>query len=87
MGPMTHNQKRWQVAIGKGFENKGVLEDEVAAALAKKDALNVPWLEAEDVAPAVVFLASSAADKITGVVYDVAEEPALYTHLKVRASR
>ncbi|ANH81868.1 hypothetical protein A8C56_13590 [Niabella ginsenosidivorans] len=69
---LTRNQKRWQVAMGRRYENKQVSEDEVAAHLAKSDALGLPWLKAEDVAPAVAFLTSSAADKITGAVYDVA---------------
>lgn len=69
---LTRNQRRWQVAMGKGYENKQVSEEEVAAHLAKADPLGIPWLKAEDVAPAVAFLTSPASDKITGAVYDVA---------------
>ncbi len=77
---LTRNQKRWQVAMGKGYENKVVSEKEVADRLSKNDALGLPWLRAEDVAPIVVFLTSSAADKITGAVYDVAGgTSAIYT--------
>ena len=33
--------------------------------------LGVPWLEPEDVAPVVVFLASDAARMVSGATYDV----------------
>lgn len=77
---LTRNQKRWQVAMGKGYEDKMVTEEEVAAKLSAADALGLPWLTAEDMAPAVVFLTSEAANKITGAVYDVAGgTSAIYT--------
>ncbi|QES90567.1 SDR family NAD(P)-dependent oxidoreductase [Rhizosphaericola mali] len=69
---MTHNLKRWQVAMGPGYENAQVTEAQVSEVLSKKDALGLPWVEADDIAPAVVFLTSDAANKITGAVYDVA---------------
>lgn len=39
--------------------------------LAAKTPLGVPWIEAEDVAPVVVFLASGAARMVSGATYDV----------------
>ncbi len=35
------------------------------------DRLGVPWIEPEDVAPVVVFLASDAARMVSGATYDV----------------
>ncbi|MBV8073352.1 MAG: mycofactocin-coupled SDR family oxidoreductase [Acidobacteriaceae bacterium] len=46
-------------------------EAEVEKVLKTKTPLGVPWLEPEDLAPAVVFLASDAAHMITGATYDV----------------
>ena len=36
-----------------------------------KTPLGVPWIEPEDVAPVVVFLASDAARMVSGATYDV----------------
>ena len=77
---LTRNQRRWQMAMGEGYENKHVTEEEVKEKLSKDDALGIPWLEAEDVAPVVAFLCSPKAGKITGAVYDVAAgTSAIYT--------
>ena len=40
-------------------------------ALVAKTPLCVPWVKPEDVAPAVVFLASGEARMVSGVAYDV----------------
>ena len=39
--------------------------------LAARTPLGVPWIEPEDVAPVVVFLASDAARMVSGATYDV----------------
>jgi NAD(P)-dependent dehydrogenase (short-subunit alcohol dehydrogenase family) len=70
--PMTRNQKRWQVAMGPGYENKEISEELVSKTLAGKDPLGLPWLTPEQVAPVVGFLTSPGADAITGAVYDAA---------------
>jgi NAD(P)-dependent dehydrogenase (short-subunit alcohol dehydrogenase family) len=36
-----------------------------------KSPLGVPWIEPEDIAPVVVFLASDAARMVSGATYDV----------------
>ena len=46
-------------------------EEEGAEDPHRQDAPRVPWIEPEDVAPAVVFLASDMARMVTGATYDV----------------
>jgi len=70
--PMFRNQKRWQIAMGAGYENKKVSEDLLRKTLSGKDTLGLPWLTPEQVAPVVGFLTSSGADAVTGAVYDAA---------------
>ncbi|HET7002725.1 MAG TPA: SDR family NAD(P)-dependent oxidoreductase [Puia sp.] len=69
--PMTRNDRRWREAMGPGFENTILTEKLVSTTLAERDVLHLPWLSPDDIAPAVVFLTSDAAKKITGAVYDV----------------
>jgi len=72
---LTRHETRYAQAIetaGKkptGSEQ----EDEKAAreALVNKTPLGVPWIEPEDVAPVVVFLASDEARMVSGATYDV----------------
>jgi NAD(P)-dependent dehydrogenase (short-subunit alcohol dehydrogenase family) len=47
--------------------------DERAAreSLAAASPLGVPWIEPEDIAPVVVFLASDKARMVSGATYDV----------------
>lgn len=46
-------------------------EEEAKKLLIAKTPLNVPWIEPEDVAPVVLFLASDAAKMVSGATYDV----------------
>ncbi len=46
-------------------------EEEAKKILAAKSPLGVPWIEPNDVAPIVVFLASDAARMISGATFDV----------------
>jgi NAD(P)-dependent dehydrogenase (short-subunit alcohol dehydrogenase family) len=46
-------------------------EDEARRILAARTPLGVPWIEPEDVASVVVFLASDAARMVSGATYDV----------------
>ena len=70
--PMTRNDRRWREAMGPGYENTVLTEELVSRTLAERDALHLPWLSPDDIAPAVVFLTSDKGRKITGAVYDVA---------------
>jgi NAD(P)-dependent dehydrogenase (short-subunit alcohol dehydrogenase family) len=69
--PMTRNDRRWREAMGPGFENTILTEQLVSTTLGERDVLHLPWLSPDDIAPAVVFLTSDSARKITGAVYDV----------------
>ena len=72
---LTRHESRYAQAIEvsgqqpSGDENR----DEAAAksALTKKTPLGVPWIEPEDIAPVVVFLASDEARMVSGATYDV----------------
>ena len=73
--PLTRHESRYAQALevaGKqptGDEAKD--ETGAAEALTKKTPLDVPWIEPEDVAPVVVFLASDEARMVSGATYDV----------------
>ena len=42
--------------------------------------MKIPWMQPDEVAPAVVFLASDAANRVTGATYDAtAGDSARYT--------
>ena len=71
--PMTHNEKRWSLAMGEVMKNppEKPTEDQVTAARLPRSPLGVPWLQPDQVAPAAVFLASKAAAMVTGACYDV----------------
>lgn len=73
--PLTRHEERYAQAIEDGGEKPtgDQNKDEVTAeqALTKKTPLGVPWIEAEAVAPAVVFLASDDAHMISGATFDV----------------
>lgn len=72
--PLTRHQERYaQVLQDGGRSPTGTSADEAEArkVLAAKTPLGVPWIEAEEVAPVVVFLASDAAHMVSGATYDV----------------
>ncbi|MBN9378635.1 MAG: short-chain dehydrogenase [Chlamydiales bacterium 38-26] len=72
--PLTRHEERFaQILEDAGKQPTGNLEDEKLAEqiLTVKTPLNVPWIEPEDVASVVVFLASDAARMVSGATYDV----------------
>lgn len=72
--PLTRHEERYaQVLQDAGKQPTGSPADENAAKaiLATKTPLGVPWIEPDDVAPVVVFLASDAARMVSGATYDV----------------
>jgi SDR family mycofactocin-dependent oxidoreductase len=72
--PLTRHQERYaQVLDDGGRSPTGSSEDEEQARkiLATRTPLGVPWIEPEDVARVVVFLASAAARMVSGATYDV----------------
>jgi SDR family mycofactocin-dependent oxidoreductase len=72
--PLTRHEERYaQVLNDSGQSSTASAADEEQARkiLTAKTPLRVPWIEPEDVAPVVVFLASEAASMVSGATYDV----------------
>jgi NAD(P)-dependent dehydrogenase (short-subunit alcohol dehydrogenase family) len=73
--PLTRHEERYAQALeAAGRSPTGdVHKDEETAkeGLKAKSPLEVPWIEPEDVAPVVVFLASDSARMVSGATYDV----------------
>lgn len=70
---LTRHRQRYLQAIDDltSTESTARAEAEAEKALKAKTPLDVPWIEPEDVAPVVVFLASDAARMVSGATYDV----------------
>jgi SDR family mycofactocin-dependent oxidoreductase len=73
--PLTRHEERYTQALQVGNKapsgNEAEDEEAAKAALAGKSPLGVPWIDPDDVAPAVVFLASDAARMVSGTSYAV----------------
>jgi NAD(P)-dependent dehydrogenase (short-subunit alcohol dehydrogenase family) len=71
--PLTRHEDRYAQAIsaGGGQPSGDLEQDEQTAreSLASGSPLGVPWIEPEDVAPLVVFLASDAARMVSGTSF------------------
>lgn len=72
--PLTRHEERFaQILEDAGKQPQGLLDDENNAKqiLTTKTPLGVPWIEPEDVASVVAFLASDAAKMVSGATYDI----------------
>ncbi len=72
--PLTRHEERYaQAIIEAGKTPKGMPDDEKTAReiLTRKTPLGVPWLQPDDVAPIVTFLASNDARMVSGATFDV----------------
>lgn len=71
--PLTRHQERYEQVLQDAGRPTGAaaIEAEAQKILINKSPLGVPWVEPEDVAPVVVFLASDAARMVSGATYDV----------------
>ena len=70
--PMTRNPGRWKEALKEGGKEtkENPTEQEVIAARAPQAVMGIPWMQPDEVAPAVVFLCTDAAGRVSGATYD-----------------
>ena len=71
--PLTRHRQRYEQAVDDLESDRSTddLEAEAKKKLLAKSPLGVPWIDPEDVAPVVVFLASDEARMVSGAAYDV----------------
>jgi len=71
--PLTRHRQRYAQAVDDLANTEALdrLEEEAKEKLSAKSPLGVPWLPADAIAPAVVFLASDDAYMVSGATYDV----------------
>jgi NAD(P)-dependent dehydrogenase (short-subunit alcohol dehydrogenase family) len=70
--PLTRHEERYaQVLQEAGKQPTGSDEEEALQILTARTPLGVPWIEPQDVASVVVFLASDAACMVSGSTYGV----------------
>ena len=70
--PLTRHQERFaQVLQDGGGTPTGSDEEAAKKILAARSPLGVPWIDPDDVAAVVIFLASDAARMVSGAAYDV----------------
>ncbi len=73
--PLTRHEERYAQALQAGGKapsgDVGRDEATAKAALGAKSPLGVPWIAPEDIAPAVVFLASDEARMVSGTCFAV----------------
>lgn len=71
--PLTRHRQRYAQAVDdlNSQEPLAKLEADAEKKLEAKTPLGVPWIEPQDVAPIVVFLASDEAHMVSGATYDV----------------
>ena len=79
--PLTRHEERYAQALAAAGKQQSGSDEEVARQiLIASSPLGVPWIEPEDIAPVVVFLASDDARMVSGATYDAtAGDSAHYT--------
>jgi len=70
--PLMRNPGRWKEALKEaGKEPKdNPTEQEVVAARMPQSVMGIPWMQPDELAPAVVFLCSDVANRVSGATYD-----------------
>ena len=79
---LTRNPGRWKEALKEAGKQpkENPTEEEVIAARLPSAVMGIPWMQPDEVAPAVVFLCTDAANRVTGATYDAtAGDSAKYT--------
>jgi NAD(P)-dependent dehydrogenase (short-subunit alcohol dehydrogenase family) len=80
--PLTRNPGRWRELIRMTGKEppKNPTEQEAIAAAAPSSVMGIPWMQPDEVAPAVVFLCTDAANRVSGACLDaVAGESVKWT--------
>jgi NAD(P)-dependent dehydrogenase (short-subunit alcohol dehydrogenase family) len=70
--PLTRNPGRWRELINTSGKQapQDPTEEEAIAASAPGSVMGIPWMQPDDVAPAVVFLCTDPANRISGTCID-----------------
>jgi len=71
--PLTRHKERYEQVLEDAHRSEAPenAEEQARKILTAHTPLGVPWIEPEDIAPVVVFLASDAARMVSGATYDV----------------
>lgn len=80
--PLTRNPGRWRALISATGKQppENPTEQEAIAAAAPSAVMGIAWMQPDEVAPAVVFLCTDPANRVSGATYDAtAGESAKYT--------
>jgi NAD(P)-dependent dehydrogenase (short-subunit alcohol dehydrogenase family) len=80
--PLTRNPGRWRELIRTAGKEAPEIptEQEAVAASGPSSVMGIPWMQPDEVAPAVVFLCTDAANRVSGACLDaVAGESAKWT--------
>jgi NAD(P)-dependent dehydrogenase (short-subunit alcohol dehydrogenase family) len=80
--PLTRNPGRWRELINTSGKQvpQNPTEEQAIAASAPGSVMGIPWMQPDEVAPAVIFLCTDPANRITGACIDaVAGESAKWT--------
>ncbi len=69
---LTRNPGRWKEALKEGGKEpkENPSEEEVIAARLPQSVMGIPWMQPDEVAPAVIFLCSDAANRVSGATFD-----------------